>query len=337
MGVYKHKQTNKWYCQGMVNGTRYHKPCSGANTKAEAKAIEDALRLELRKAQLGLVKVCCNYTFKDMFNRYINVCKANNKSIKSSIIYANYFLNYFGEKTLIKDIKPSDIETFKLHMIERGKANATINRYLSAIKRAYNIMCNDGLIDFNPTRKVKKLTEDNRRHRYLTKAEWERLKRALPFVIQCIVICALQTGLRKENVLKLRWEQVDLNLRVIEIVSTDNKGKKRILLPITNTLYDVFMLLEPRSEGYIFLNPETDMPYNDIRKSFYRALKEAGINDFKFHDLRRTVGTWLLEEGVDVVTIQHLLGHKDISTTQRYLSLIPEQNKRAFDILNKFM
>ena len=95
--------------------------------------------------------------------------------------------------------------------------------------------------------------------------------------------------------------------------------------------------MNPKDEGYIFLNPKTGKPYTTIRKSFNTALKKANIKDFHFHDLRRTTGTWLLTNGVDIRTIQNILAHSDVSTTQRYLSLTPEQNQKAMTVLNSYM
>ena len=95
--------------------------------------------------------------------------------------------------------------------------------------------------------------------------------------------------------------------------------------------------MEPKESGYVFVNPETNKPYTSIKTNFKNALKKAGIKDFKFHDLRRTVGTWLLENGADLRTIQEILAHTNISTTERYLSITDESKKRAMDILNKYV
>lgn len=336
MGIYKHKN-GKYYCRGCVNGERYHISCTGATSIAEAKAIEDGIRFKLRQEQIGLKAKRKEYTIKFMMDKYVSVCKAKNKTYRAAIIYAKYICNYFGERKQISKIKPSDIEVFLYHLINEGRAKATANRYLSAIKRAYNIMYNDDLIDYNPAKKVSKYTEDNLRNRYLSKKEWGKLRVNLPYTVLCIVICALQTGLRKSNVLNLRWEQIDLEQRIITIESSESKNKRRIRKHITDTLYNLLIELEPEESGYVFLNPETNMPYKDIRKTFYKALENSGITNFKFHDLRRTVATWLLEKGVDIRTIQNILDHKDISTTQRYLSLIPEQDIKAIDTLNEFM
>lgn len=336
MTVYK-AHNGKWYCQFMIKGERIHKLLDGATTKDEAKALEDAERYKLRLEQNGLIKKQkITYTFAYLMNKYISVSEANNKSCREAKIYSKYLTEYFGKNKNIEEIKPSDIDKLKKYLLDKNRTKATVNRYLSALKRAYNILILDDLITINPVNKVKKLDEDNKRYRYLTKEEWNELQKYLPPTIHKIVVCALQTGFRKSNVLNLRWEQVDFNLKTIELLKQNNKGKKAIKIPMSDYLCSILIELDPKQEGFIFINPLTEKPYTNIRKSFDSALKKAGIKDFHFHDLRRTVGTWLLDGGVNIRTVQNILCHSDISTTERYLSLTPEQNIKAIEVLNSY-
>ena len=336
MPVYQ-KDNGKWYCRGRVNGERYHALCPGAETKEQAKATEDGIRYKLRQKQLGLLEEEQKITFGQIMDRYVDVCKANNKSDEDAKIYRKYLVQYFGKNKLARNIKPTDIDLFKLYMINKGKANATINRYISAIRRAYNIQIEDGAMNYSPIKKKCMLTEDNKRYRYLSKQEWKKLKMALSETIYYIVVVALLSGFRLSNVLELCWEQIDFNLRFIEILKQNNKGKKVIRMPISDMLFEVLMKLNPKEKGYVFIRPETGERYKDIRGSFKAALDRAGIKDFRFHDLRRTFGTWLLQSGTDIRTIQYLLSHSSVSVTERYLAVTPEGNKKAVDKISRFM
>ena len=80
---------------------------------------------------------------------------------------------------------------------------------------------------------------------------------------------------------------------------------------------------------YIFVNPKTKKPYDDVKKSFKTALKKSGIEDFTFHDLRHTFASHLVMNGVDLMTIKELLGHKDIKMTMRYAHLSPDHKRLA--------
>lgn len=334
MAVYKSKN-GKWYCQFMIKGKRVHKLLDGAKDKDSAKQLEDAERYKTRLIQSGLLTQETKYTVRFMMNKYKKASSLL-ATYKDSVRQADYIIDYFGKNKDIKTIKPTDIEKFIFYLKTKKLKNASINRYLSSLKRAYNIMIADDLITYNPC-KIKKLEEDNRRFRYLTQDEWSRLKNELAGDVLNIVTVALLSGLRKRNVLQLKWEQIDLTLRTIELLKTENKGKKYIKLPIADSLYDLLITLNPKPKGYVFINPKTNKPYTDIKKAFNNALERAGIDDFHFHDLRRTVGTWLLTNGVDIRTVQNILAHSDVRTTERYLSLTNEQNIKAMNVLNSYI
>lgn len=336
MPVYK-KDNGKWYCRGRVEGERYHMLCAGAKDKEEAKIIENAERYKIAQKHRGLIEDNQSFTFSQIMDKYVESCRANNKSDRIAIIQRKYLCAYFGKNKDIMCIRKADIEKFKMHLLSKGRTKATVNRYLAAIKRAYNLLIQDDLISYNPVKKGCMLEEDNKRARYLSKNEWKKLQLALPESIYTIVVVALLSGFRLGNVLNLRWEQIDLTMRFIELTKQENKGKKIIRQPISENLFEVLMQLGPKEEGYLFINRETGKPYKDIRKSFKTALDKAGIKDFTFHDLRRTFGTWLLQAGVDIRTIQALLAHSDISTTERYLATTYEHNKLAVDKISKFM
>ena len=333
MSIYK--KHNSYYCQGYVDNIRYNRKCDGAKTKKEAQVIEDAIRYELRLEQAGLKKEKeQTYSFSFMMDLYKKTSEANNKSVKESKQYSKLLLIYFGKNVNVLSIKPNDIEEFKLYMISSGRSSSTVNRYLSALRRAYNIMIKNDLIDYNPINKVKFFIEDNIRDRYLTKEEWIKLYTNLSEINRKIVIIALQTALRLGNVLHLNWSQINMSSRVIRITKNYNKGKKIIELPMTDALYEVLLSLKPKESGYVFVNPDTGKPYTSIKTGFNAALRRAGIKDFHFHDLRRTAATWLLESGVDLKTIQEILGHSHISTTERYLSISSEAKVKAMNILS---
>lgn len=334
MAVYRSKN-GKWYCQFMIKGQRVHKLLDGAKDIDSAKQLEDAERYKTRLIQSGLLTQETKYTVGFMMNKYKKASSLL-ATYKDSVRQADYIIDYFGKNKDIKTIKPTDIEKFIFYLKTKKLKNASINRYLSSLKRAYNIMIADDLITYNPC-KIKKLEEDNRRFRYLTQDEWSRLKNELSGDVLNIVTVALLSGLRKRNVLQLKWEQIDLNLRTIELLKTENKGKKYIKLPIADSLYDLLITLNPKPKGYVFINPKTNKPYTDIKKAFNNALEQAGIDDFHFHDLRRTVGTWLLTNGVDIRTVQNILAHSDVRTTERYLSLTNEQNIKAMNVLNSYI
>jgi integrase len=331
-----YKKNGHYYCRGRVNGERYNKACKDARTIQEARKKEEEIRYKIKLKQSGFIKENRVYSVFFMVKLYLNACK-NNATYNVAKIFSKRIISFFGLYRNICTIKPSDIISFRNHLLNIGLSKATVNRHFTAIKRAYNLMIKDGLIDYNPTNSIDKFKEDGRRNRYLSKEEWKRLYKVMPPYLRAIVTVALLSGLRKQNVLRLRWEQINFDSRTIELLKSENKGKKHIYKPISNSLYRLLLSLNPKQSGYVFINPKTNKPYTDVKKSFKTALKKANIEGVIFHDLRRTFGTWLLKEGVDIRTVQYLLDHEDISTTQRYLSLSTEYSIAAINKLDNYM
>ncbi len=352
MSVFKAKN-EKWHYQFMLNSERKHGLCIGCRDKKEALEFEGDLKFQLSLIQRGKVPPETKISFKQMMDIYLKYSKANKISYKSDVTQVKYMTEFFGANTKISNIKPSKIEKFKLSLKNKGLANATVNRYYSSLCKAFNLMVADIPSFINPCKSVKKLKEDNEKTRYLTKEEEKALFDELIYYLKPIVICALQTGLRRSNILNLKWKHVDFSVGFIEILKQENKGHKTIQIPISNklkeTLYQIIFerFIAPIifmqngiklkliiNSVYVFVNNETNEPFTDIHKGFDKAVERAGIDNFTFHDLRHTVATRLVMNGIDLKTIQDLLAHSQISTTQRYMHAIPERKKQAIDILN---
>ncbi len=195
-------------------------------------------------------------------------------------------------------------------------------------------MIKNNYISYNPCNDVKKLVEDNTRNVILPENKQEKFLEALPSKLhRIIILVALHTGLRKNNILYLRKNQINLSKRFIQIEKQDNKGKKMIIMPLNSIVMDLILPYYNNADTYLFLNPYTNKPFTRIDKAIRSAGKAIGIKDLHFHDLRRSFGTRLLEKGASLRVIQDLLGHSSISTTQRYLSVIPSEKEAALELL----
>ena len=160
---------------------------------------------------------------------YLEYSKANKASYKDDIHNTNVTLNYFGNCS-IEAVTPADIENFKMHIKNiTSNKNATINKYLGALSKMFNLGIENKLIDKNPMRQVKKLKEDNHKIRFLTKDEETRLFNAINETsrhIEPILICALQTGMRRGEIFGLLKSCIDLRGGFIELLKTKS-GKAR--------------------------------------------------------------------------------------------------------------
>jgi excisionase family DNA binding protein len=241
---------------------------------------------------------------------------------------------FFGEKP-ISEITPLEIQRWMSWRLEQGVTKITVNRGLQILKKMFNIAIGEGFMAENPVRKVRMFSEkDNVKERILTEEEEPRLLEACPDYLRPIVITALHTGMRRGEILALEWSCVDLEKRTIKVIRT--KTDRSRYIEINATLFGVLRrqrIANPTGE-LVFGSPWTGKPLNGIRNAFVRACKQAGISGLRFHDLRHTFASRLIEKGVDIVTVKELLGHSTILLTQRYTHSRNEQRRRAVERLD---
>ena len=333
MGVYK-KPNGKYYCRIQYKGKRRNLLCAGCRSEDEAKVFSANALTHLVQVVNGVAKdERKQKTFKDLTKVFLTYSETNKKDYRRDKAKVEVLKSFFSDD--LERITPSKIEDFKAKMLEKY-SKAYVNRYLACLKTIFNIGIKNELITYNPMKAVKILKEDNQKIRYLTEDEESRLFEFLPEHLKPIVICALQTGLRKSNILQLRWELVDLDFKFIEVLAQNNKGHKMIKIPISEKLLKVLESL-PKTSEYVFANPLTGLPYKDISEGFNNALKSAKIQNFRFHDLRHTVATRLVEKGIDLRVVQEIMAHSTIVTTQRYMHPTPKRKLEAIEVLNSYV
>ena len=206
------------------------------------------------------------------------------------------------------------------------------NKEIALLKHLLNLAVEWGYLHENPTRRVKLLRESNRRLRYLSKEEIDRLTAVASSDLRPIIVMALNSGLRRGEIFDLTWEQVDLKNRVIEIIKTKNGEKKTV--PINKTLLEEMHRLPRRIDSpYVFPGRKGNRR-TDVKKSFRSAVRKAGLKDFTFHDLRHTFASHLVMAGVPLPTVAELLGHRSIEMTKRYSHLSPNHKANAVRVLD---
>ncbi|MDD4363432.1 MAG: site-specific integrase, partial [Atribacterota bacterium] len=221
---------------------------------------------------------------------------------------------------------PQMIEEYKTKRLQVGVSPATVNRELSCLRHLFNKAIEWGYLIKNPMQSVKLLKEPPGRTRYLRTEEIERLldvidtfSEDIRSYLKPIVLIALNTGLRKREILQLRWKDIYFEKRKITVSVT--KTNEVRVIPMNETIYRELKEMSQKNDSeYLFCNKKSE-PFGNVRKSFDRALKLAGIEDFRFHDLRHTFASHLVMNGCDIRTVQRLMGHKDIKMTMRYSHL----------------
>jgi integrase len=149
-----------------------------------------------------------------------------------------------------------------------------------------------------------------------------------------IVQIALNTAMRLREILYLKWCNVDFNRNIIVVTKT--KSKKNRNVPMNGLVTETLQGIERKSE-YVFCDPKTGEPYHSIKTTFGKALKRAGLEGVRFHDLRHTAATMMVMSGVDLVTVKEILGHSSIEMTMRYAHPTAEGKMNAVKTLERQM
>jgi integrase/recombinase XerD len=205
-----------------------------------------------------------------------------------------------------------------------------VRRYLATLSSLYTFAERSGWIAQNPLVRFDKrsLPEAAPRTRFLTREEYRRLLAAADRHLRPIIEMAIATGLRSEELLTLKWSQVDLDRREVRLEQT--KSKRPRVVPLSDRAVAILVARRYLDHSpFAFTNPATDRPYRNIRSSFHAACRRAGIGDFRFHDLRHTFASWAVQNGMDLYRLSRILGHSTLQMTTRYAHLATDQLHEA--------
>lgn len=235
----------------------------------------------------------------------------------------------FGKRKL-RSITYGDISRFRTLRIntptiyKKPRSVTTVNRELEVLRNMFNYAFREGWLLRNPFTSGPPLIQkahEKKRERILTEPEEELLLAACVgrrTHLKPMIICALDTGMRRGEIITLSWQDVDLESRLVNIKAYHTKTEQERTLALTERLYNELMALSAASSG----QPDKLVfgVTNNIKRSFGSACKTAGIEGLRFHDLRHTFATRLIENGVPAEIVSKLLGHNNLNTTTRYVN-----------------
>jgi integrase len=324
-----------WWIDISYNGARVRRSLKTKNKKLAqhlhnkiATMLVEGTWLEGQKQS----KVTFTETAERYMEEYSSVYKRSYKRDKSSL---RHLLPFFGHYTL-SEIRPAIVAVYKTKRRKEGASPATINREIALLKHIFTVAHTEWeLCKEHPLKGLKMEKEPSPRDRWLTKEEEEQLLLHSPEWLKGIVIFALDTGCRRGEIVDLKWKDVDLIEEKVTIFGTKTESSRTI--PLTKQLVDLLKQKKRKeSSEYVFTNSiGKKLDKDKISRSFKEACKRAGIENFRFHDLRHTFATRLAQKGVDPYTVQKLLGHKCAQTMQRYAHHCLESLRPAIAVLEK--
>ncbi len=275
-------------------------------------------------------------SFAELAHDALVYSKAHKRSYHDDVVRMERLLARFRERTA-DSIMPQDLET---HLEQAAKesewAPATVNRYKALISLVFRLGIENGKVKENPASLVKHRQENNARVRWLSSEEEVRLRAVIsetcPEHLPELDL-ALHTGLRRSEMYGLAWENVNLSRRVLSIPRSKNGETRHV--PLNSTALAALAELRKRSDGTgaVIRNLQGE-PLARSRYWFERAIRTAKIRGFTWHCLRHTFASRLVMAGVDIRTVQELMGHKTISMTVRYSHLAPKHTLAAVERLS---
>ncbi len=282
-GIYKRGNTY-WLRYASLDG-RIIRESSGSTKFRDAEDLLLKRKQELREGKEPETKVIKNYLFKELAGEYLKWSERQ-RSFRSKKGFILQLVNAFGQLPL-RMFNTKLLEQYQTERISKGNKPATVNRLIATIKHMFTKASEWDMVSgvvLKRIRRVKLLEENNRRLRYLSIDEIKKLISSCESHLKPIVITALNTGMRKGEILSLQWKNVDLKNGFILLEKTKSGDRREI--PMNDTLRQTLQKLNRRLDvSYVFFDPHTCKPYKDVKRSFGTACKRAGITDFKFHDM----------------------------------------------------
>jgi integrase len=323
MGLYRRGRI--YWFRKTIDGKRIQFSLKTGNKKTAEKLYAKSLSEIIEGRFFESIKAR-KITFKVMVDKFIK--KYGTSRHETSLTHV---LPVFGTLVLA-DIKTEKISDYIDERLEHVK-RATVYQEYALMRRLFNV-----------ARREWKWTKDNpaadlsfcvgtsnARTRWLTYEEEEQLlKNASPEWLSRVIKFALHTGMRRGEILDIKWSSVNFKRRLVTVERSKNRQKRSI--PMNETLLN--LLKKPRVVD--ITNRVFPYSVSALKDAFPRARDKAGIIDFKFHDLRHTFATRLVQNGVDLYKIKDLLGHKDLKMSMRYAHHCSESLRSCVEILDKF-
>lgn len=333
--VRTNKKTKKKHYRAQIRLKGHPSTSATFERMSDAKRWAAETELNIRNGKYFKEIEAKKHTLSDLIKRYKDkeLPKIKSRNVREK--HLEYWENKLGHLTL-DDITKSKLVECRDELAQgetpkkTKRTSATVNRYMATLSHAFSIAYKEWeWIDESPFRKLPKLKEPRGRVRFLDDEERKTLLELCKNhneVIYTIVVIAISTGARRGEILSLRWDQVNVNTGMITLHETKNDERRSIPLQ-GHALELVKKLGKVRRLDTDLLFPSKKNPDKPISidNVWKKIIKESGIIDFRFHDLRHSAASYLAMGGATIPEIANVLGHKTLQMVQRY-SHIGEQH-----------
>jgi len=311
----------------------------------DARRWEQSTEAAIREGRYFKTAEAKRHTLSDLIDRYIQEELSRKPNNARNITqHLNWWKRELGDYTLF-DITPARITDCKTKLLMAKtrsgefRTNATVVRYMASLSHAFTLAMKDwGWIDDSPMRKVSKPKPARGRERFLSEDERDRLlktcKQSSSQFLYPVVVLALSTGMRRGEIMSIKWSQVDFDRHRILLYETKNGSSRAVpLAGRALTLIQSLSKVRRIGSDLVFYGQDPKKPV-DLKKPWTTAIKKAGIADFRFHDLRHSAASYLAMNGATTIEIAAILGHKTLQMVKRYSHLANSHTAAVVSSMN---
>lgn len=313
---YLYQVGNTWY-YGVKNGRRWIR--RSARTRYKAAAEFRMREAELRLAQGKTLEEKATQTFSVFAEEYLAHKESLGYEVWRDRDAVGRLTPVFGARALT-DIDREGVERYVAKRLGDKARPGTVQKEITVLKAAYNQAIRWGRVEKNPAAKVTVKGASQPRERLLSEEEIGRLLKACPSLLRDLVETALLTGMRKGEILALEERDCDFLREEVRVRESKNGDPRTI--PMHPRMKEI---LWARVQG---VEARTVFPIVNVQRPFQEAVKQAGIRDLRFHDLRHCAASYLFMAGADPRTVMQVLGHRDPRMTLRVYASVSQKHMR---------
>lgn len=336
----------------------------------EAKIIlgEVAANKDPKESRANSQQITLHQFLSDHYGPWVTSHRKSGKDTLQTLISV---FDSFKDRPL-SEITPWLLERWRTQRINNNVQPATVNRNVNALRSCLSTAVTWDFLKEHPLAGVKPLKVDSEAFvRYLSVDERSRLLEALDRredalksrresgnswrkergyrglislvendfadYLKPMILLSLNTGLRQAAIFNLKWSDIDLHTNTLTVAPLSAKSGKTIRVPLNQTALVTiceWKNCQIKESDFVFSNKD-GKPFNNVTKSWKAVLQQAGIVNFRWHDMRHDFASQLVMSGVDLNTVRELLGHADLKMTLRYAHLAPEHKARAVAVLDR--
>ena len=295
------KRGNTWWAYATMYGKRYHKS-TGTSNRRKAEMIERQFRDELNDSRQRLPQLKPEMTFGELTARFIG----SGMGKPHSLDRLKHLLPFFADMPLLH-INTSAIRKYRQERSrEKTLTAATVNRDLSVLRRVLYWGIEEGYLASNPLGRLRMERERRTKRPVMSVREEQLLLAASPEHLQRIILCALDTGMRRGEITSQRFEDIDFDNRILHVTHSKTPEGEARAIPLTNRLYAMLLAnRQPRGPVFTYQGDAIRI----VKTTWASSLRRSGIRHFRFHDLRHTANTRMMLAGVMQEVRREIVGH----------------------------